>query len=56
LIRQLEKTRDSLLDKQSNKMLMIECVKGSKTPLSMELLPDDEDDNEFIKVESRKSK
>jgi hypothetical protein len=34
---------------------MIECVDGSKNPLSMEWTPEDEHENDFICVESRKS-
>jgi hypothetical protein len=56
LIRQLEITRNSLMEKHSNKPLMIENVDGSKTPLSMEWVPEDVEENDFICVESRKSR
>jgi hypothetical protein len=56
LIRQLETTRNSLMEKHSDKPLMIENVDGSKTPLSMEWVPEDVEENDFICVESRKSR
>jgi hypothetical protein len=56
LIRQLEASRSNLREKQNDKPLMIECVDGSKTPLSMEWTPEDEHENDFICVESRKSR
>jgi hypothetical protein len=56
LIRQLETTRNSLMEKHSSKPLMIENVDGSKTPLSMEWVPEDVEENDFICVESRKSR
>jgi hypothetical protein len=58
LLRKIEKARNNMNAKSNNSSgpLLIENVVGNKTPLSMDWAFDEEIENDFTLVESRKSK
>jgi hypothetical protein len=58
LKREMDKARNNMADKNNKNVnsLLIENVIGDKVPLSMDWASDDEFENDFTLVESRKSK
>uniref|UniRef100_A0ACD5Z200 Uncharacterized protein n=1 Tax=Avena sativa TaxID=4498 RepID=A0ACD5Z200_AVESA len=58
LIRELEISKNCLVDKQNSKLdnLLIEDVNGAKTPLDLEWMSQDEEGGDFTIVDSKKSR